>query len=197
VRTIHVIKLGGSLLDLPDLPARLTQFLDDCPERRHLLVVGGGRVADHVRAFDDLHGLDPREGHMAAVRAMQLNSVMVSHVLRAARLVAELRQAEDVWSAGGLPVVDPVAWLEREEAAGRQTPRRWSFTSDSIAAWIACSLSACRLTLLKSRLSASGDLAAATAGGVVDGDFEMACGELSRVSLVNLRQRPPGCLDLR
>ena len=42
----HVIKVGGSLLDLPDLPARLDRWLTARGGAKPMLVVGGGVVAD-------------------------------------------------------------------------------------------------------------------------------------------------------
>ncbi|HAW32424.1 MAG TPA: acetylglutamate kinase, partial [Planctomycetaceae bacterium] len=39
---ISVLKLGGSLLDLPDLKDRLSEFLAQLQDRRPLLICGGG-----------------------------------------------------------------------------------------------------------------------------------------------------------
>ncbi len=52
-----VVKVGGSLFDLPDLGPRLVQFLARLPTREIILVPGGGPIADLIRKFDQLHGL--------------------------------------------------------------------------------------------------------------------------------------------
>ena len=47
---MRVIKLGGSLLDLPDLGVRLTRFLHELtPQDSSLILVGGGPIVDAVR----------------------------------------------------------------------------------------------------------------------------------------------------
>jgi aspartokinase-like uncharacterized kinase len=197
-RDVHVLKLGGSLLDLPDLPAcfdayRQTQCSDHC-----VLVVGGGDAADHVRRFDRQHGLGEEAGHWMAVRAMQLNTHMVASILPRCRLVNGITECTVVWRNALLPVVDPLAWLEDEHRRGIAIPHRWSFTSDSIAAHLAHRLQAQRLSLLKSvSPPADADVARAAQLGLVDADFPAASAGIARVELVNLRAEPPARFALK
>ena len=44
-----VVKVGGSLYDLPDLGPRLRRFLDGLDDPDRLVVPGGGAAADVVR----------------------------------------------------------------------------------------------------------------------------------------------------
>ncbi len=188
---VHVIKLGGSLLDLPNLAERFEAFSRELAGRCGVLIVGGGRGADHVREFDRDHALGEENGHWLAVRAMQLNTYLVVAVLRRARVVANAQDCAGAWAAGELAVVDPLAWLEEEHRHGVTIPHRWTFTSDSIAAHVATRLGATHLTLLKSALPANtkydDDNAAA---GLVDSDFENASAGIGYVELVNLRTQP-------
>jgi 5-(aminomethyl)-3-furanmethanol phosphate kinase len=227
---IHVIKLGGSLLDLPDLVARFEFWrcaeagveLSVCLEAgavnrppqqwpephpgvgstpgavpgagaKAALVVGGGDAADVVRQFDARYKLGPEPSHWLAIRAMQFNTFLVAAVLPDCRLVGSLRECEAAWHGGKLAVIDPLAWLERDDRAGLCVPHRWSFTSDSIAGYIGGRLGAQRLTLLKSNLPVTDRdrPPQPLAGTVVDEDFADAAGDVPRVDLVNLRVQPP------
>jgi aspartokinase-like uncharacterized kinase len=187
---IHVVKVGGSLLDLPDLPARLTAYIDTL-EQCVAMIVGGGRAADLVRGFNKLHQLDETDGHWLAVRAMQLNAHMVMTQLPNAQLVRDTDDCRAAWAANKVALVDPMAWVDH-------VPHRWTFTSDSIAAHVATRLQATKLTLLKSTLP-KGDcgIACATGLGMVDEDFDAASRDVAYIELVNLRARPPASCILK
>ena len=60
-----LIKVGGSLLDWPAFPASLRAYLTGRPDRRPLLIVGGGGAADLVRES----GSDSRLGGGAGASA--------------------------------------------------------------------------------------------------------------------------------
>lgn len=195
---IHVVKLGGSLLDLPGLGARLRSFCDARVAHRLLLLVGGGRAADLVRAFDATHGLGPADGHWLAVRAMQLNSHLVSALLPACGLVHDAAGCRAAWRGGVPALLDPLAWLTCEQAAGVPVPHRWTFTSDAIAAHLARRLGADLLTLLKSTLPAGPcTVAAAAAEGLVDADFAETARGVPVIEVVDLRAEPPAAITLK
>src|SRR5258708_3938425 len=95
VMAARVVKLGGSLLDLPDLAPRLRQWLAARPQRNNVIVVGGGRLADTIREYDKLHALGETVSHWLCIRAMSANAELVAALLPEASLVysvAELRQ---------------------------------------------------------------------------------------------------------
>ena len=205
--TLRVLKLGGSLLDLPDLPVQFKKYrelLTSFGPQRLLLVVGGGAAADVVREHNRLHDLGEHDGHWLAVRAMSFNAHCVARILNGSEshdaddtwpgceVVASLEACTAVWADGKVAVVEPVAWLELMEQQGRQLPRRWSFTSDSIAAAIALQTQADVLTLLKSTLPTKPlDTNAAALAGLVDDDFPMASRGVAQIELVNLRAAQP------
>lgn len=200
---IHVVKLGGSLLDLPDLPLRLRNYRAASPHLKTLLVVGGGDAADTVRRFDRLHQLGPERGHWLAIRAMQFNAHLLASILPGCQLVKNHQLAQEAWHHGSWAVADPLLWLRAEEEYGITVPHRWSFTSDSIAAHLARRLNAHKLTLLKSTLPPNAAAPSentcshlitplqAAAQGVVDEDFPQTSAGIPLVELVNLRQDPP------
>lgn len=193
---VHVVKMGGSLLDLPDLLERFAAWRRDELGGRGLLVVGGGEAADVVRGFDKAFNFNEEKAHWLAVRAMQLNAHCMAAALPACRLVTNMIGCEIAWRAGDMALLKPMAWLEREHTEGIRIPHRWTFTSDSIAAHIAVRTGAGKLTLLKSTLP-KGDCGPQCAAGlgVVDEDFPQACKDVPRVELTNLRQQPwPRCV---
>lgn len=195
---IAVIKLGGSLLDMPDLISRLQDYLLHCGAKFKAMVVGGGAVADWVREFDRLHHLGDDIGHWEAVRAMNLNAHLIAHKLNIGALVKTPSDCRRVWQRGELALLDPQAWLRHDEADEAGVPHRWTFTSDSIAAHVAERLSADRLTLLKSTLpQPESDIAAAVQQGVVDADFVRASANVPRVEIVNFRSGPESRCVLR
>jgi aspartokinase-like uncharacterized kinase len=124
-----VVKIGGSLFDLfPSLVPVLSGSGRDV-----LLVPGGGRFADAVRAAE----LDDDASHWMAVAAMeQIGWSLVSHGVPP---VSRLRLPQ------GTEVFLPYCALRETDAL----PHSWDVTSDTVAAWVAHSLG-CDLLILKS-----------------------------------------------
>jgi aspartokinase-like uncharacterized kinase len=111
--------------------------------RRHWLVVvpGGGSLADEVRRVDRRFRLGDSTAHWMAILAMDQYGYLLAHLGPGAALVRSRREL----APGRLNVLAPSAWLLRADPL----PHSWDVTSDSIAAWIARSLRARRLMLVK------------------------------------------------
>lgn len=144
---LTVYKLGGSLLDLPDLGERLTTCFESAPEECPVLVVGGGAAADLVRDWDPRHRLGDAAAHRLAIAAMELNASLIRILMsRAGRAVGV-----DWRSAGEADVVVPDMLREIENPDEGPVPgESWEVTSDSLAAWLAGRCGAQRLVFLKS-----------------------------------------------
>lgn len=198
---VAVYKVGGSLLDFPELAVRLLRLFDLDEPLKPLVIVGGGPAADLVRGWDRTHALGEERSHWLALRAMQLNQSLIADLLPNARCVATRAEALEAWSAGAIPILDCVRFLRDEEAdlarhatlqqaiptqgALQPLPHTWDVTSDSIAAWIAFRWPASELVLLKSRsLPASSSLCES---GLVDAHFPKLADHLPRIRLVDLR----------
>lgn len=190
-----VVKIGGSLLDLPDLPDRLGR-LHDILAGAALYLVGGSETADLVRRWDRQHHLDPTEAHWLAIRAMSLNTHFLASLFRPAfplcdtqcqqRLMQEIPRVSP-----SSALVEPLLWLEEEHRQGRPIPCRWTFTSDSIAAHLARRMDADRLILLKSAdWPQHFSIASAAGAGWVDEDFVQASDGLAHLDWINLRAWP-------
>jgi len=146
-----VVKVGGSLFDLPDLASRLRLWLDELPPCGVLLVPGGGRLADVIRSFDAQHGLGESLAHELALGAMSLNARLLAALLSPqASLVNSWSVCPAPWRQGKVGVADALCFLQanREEEDG--LPHSWGVTCDSIAAHLALRGKAAQLILLKS-----------------------------------------------
>lgn len=165
-----VVKLGGSLADSPWLASWLSALAH--PEQISIVVPGGGRFADTVRAAQSDWGTHNDAAHAMAMLAMaQYGLALQARApgLALARGLAELETQAPGRSTIWLPVLADQAALD---AAG--LPRDWTLTADSLALWLANRLEAEALLLVK---AAEGEdclacsparLAALSAEGVLD-----------------------------
>jgi aspartokinase-like uncharacterized kinase len=188
-----VVKIGGSLFDLPDLGRRLHAWLTDQKLSRLLLVPGGGPTADVVRALDRRHGLGEEAAHWLALRALALNAWLLGALFPEGRVrvVSGCEECESLWSRALLPVLDAHAFARADEGRPGCLPHRWSATSDSVAARAAVVLGASELILLKSiSLPAGVDWREAGQRGFVDPLFWQIAAGLPSVRAVNLREWP-------
>jgi aspartokinase-like uncharacterized kinase len=144
-----VVKVGGSLYDLPDLATRLRRWLDRLTAPV-LLVPGGGASADAVRDLDRRHGLGEEKAHWLALRALTLNAHFLASLLPAARVIEDPPDCGEAWRAGLTPVLDAHAFARADEGRPGCMPHAWAATSDSLAARVAVVCGAGRLVLLKS-----------------------------------------------
>jgi 5-(aminomethyl)-3-furanmethanol phosphate kinase len=183
-----ILKLGGSLLTLPDLAARIEAIVAQRCSEQITIVVGGGAPADLVREWDRIHSLGDEAAHQLALTAMRLTAEFLAQRLPTACIVENIDALTAAWAAGKLPLIAADAWLAQAEASGRDTiPHTWDATSDSIAAWLATELAAKELILLKSVDCPQVDAQQAVHDGVVDRCFPAAAARIPRVSWVNLR----------
>jgi aspartokinase-like uncharacterized kinase len=199
---VSVIKVGGSLLDWPELPDRLTVFLERQRSRlatdRMILIAGGGATADLVRRLDRDHRLDDETAHRLAIHAMDLSARFLAAIMPGTVAVERLTDRFRAWREGQLPILIPSSILQDIERCGAAPlPRSWDTTSDSIAAWIAGHLGASSLVLLKSASlpEGAGRLEAARLERV-DPNFPRIAHGLARVEYVNLRDSAADLLIL-
>jgi aspartokinase-like uncharacterized kinase len=185
-----VVKVGGSLFDLPDLGPRLATWLQRRGERQVLLLPGGGPTTDVIRSFDKRFGLGEEKAHWLALRALTLNAHVLADLLPAASVVARLAECGPLWEQKRIPILDALAFLRTDSAD--TLPHRWQASSDSVAACVAVAAEARRLVLLKSASAATAsNVETVPWGGLVDGCFEevlrASCSPIE-VEVVNLRE---------
>ncbi len=196
---VRVIKLGGSLFDLPDLANRFAAWHARQSVAADVLVCGGGKIVDTLADWDRLHGLGPTVSHWLCVRAMALNAAWLSAILPRAEFCPRWTSALVAAADGRLAVLDPWQFVHDDDPrfSREPLPVSWDVTSDSIAARLASLLEASELVLLKSELPTEAmTLAAASQTGYVDPFFGQAAQELPKVRCVNLRSDDADELDL-
>jgi aspartokinase-like uncharacterized kinase len=203
-----VVKVGGSLFDRPELGPRLVRWLKPLSSSRVLLVPGGGQAVDVIRNWDQRHGLGEESAHWLALRALSVNAHFLAAILRKefrilgdfgnrARpiVIAELKEADEVWRESGLPILDAFQFAQEDEGRRGHLPHSWSVTSDSLAARVAVRLPAQRLILLKSASIPKDWIKAER--GIVDPYFEeilhrteLAADRPLQVAAFNFREWP-------
>ncbi len=188
-----VVKVGGSLYDLPDLGLRLDAYLSSLLVRRVLIVPGGGRSADMVRDWDRQHHLGEEKSHWLALRALSLCAHFLADLLPRAGVVERMGQCGNLWRITSIPVLDPYPLAVADDGHPEHLPHSWEVTSDSLAARVAVLSGAPRLVLLKSQALPPGiDWSEASNLGYVDPFFPRALDGSFEIDFVNLRVGQPG-----
>ncbi len=192
----RVIKLGGSLLNWPETPARIQSWIRCQPPMANLWIVGGGQLVDAVRQFDGMFSLDDETAHWICIDLMSINLRLVQGWFPDWPLVSTFdRHGFSQPSSSGLNCLfDFGAYISRnkpDDLSETSLPANWSTSSDSCSAWLANNLQADELVLLKScQMDTDQDLVRMTAEGVVDPCFAGLARTIPQVRIENLREMP-------
>jgi len=143
---IIIIKLGGSLSRSDTLVNCLNAVEKNYQGRAVVIVPGGGAFADQVRLAQQQWQFDDTTAHHMALLAMQQMALMFKGLkpdFTIADTVAAIHDQLDrkktvIWSPDIIEL----------DNAGIEAS--WDITSDSLAAWLAKTLSATELILIKS-----------------------------------------------
>jgi aspartokinase-like uncharacterized kinase len=190
---LAVVKVSGSLFDLPDLGPRLRRWL--AAERPAgedvLLVPGGGPTADVVRELDHRHSLGEEASHWLALRALSLNALFLASLLPPACVIGDLLECRRVWHDGRTPILDVHEFARADEDRPGCLPHSWAVTSDALSARVVVVSGARSLVLLKSASLPDGvNWTEAGRLGLVDAMFAEVLRQAShtpQVRIVNLR----------
>ena len=187
-----VVKVGGSLLEWPEFPQRLTQWLADRPTGAYVLIAGGGKLCGAVRDADSRFQLGEESAHWMCVDLLSSTAKILSAVLKDVPVLDRLTDLRTMAASTVTPapmcIFDPRKFLHDEEPRqpGRQLPATWDVTTDSIAARLAECLPAQQLVLVKSCDPPSRSIVACSAAGFVDRFFVQAALPVPRVFCINL-----------
>ena len=191
----RIVKVGGSLFDLPELPARLRSWLDCEPVAHHVLVTGGGVLVEQVRTWHARQPIDEVSAHWICVDLMTTTAQLLHSRMPELSLCSDIQLLEQRCKQPGATIFIAAAWLRDMEPnlPGMKLPENWEVTSDAIAGRLAIVLAADELVLLKSTLPATSvtDLDSLAEAGLVDPILPRLAPELSAVRLVNLRLGHP------
>ena len=163
-----IVKLGGSLLTSPMLPAWL-DLLAQCGGGRVTVVCGGGGFADEVRRAQAHWKFSDLSAHNMAVLAMAQTAHLMHGLNPALQLTRSKADIRRVLHNGRTALWLPFE-LQRDQP---ETNTNWEVTSDSIALDLARRMNAERLVVVKScEVEPKASLAALTEAGVLDRRFE-------------------------
>lgn len=189
---LSVVKLGGSLLDMPGVWTKLRNWLDAL-RAPHILIIGGGAVVEAVRQLDLLYPLDRHLAHNLALKGMELTAHVANAILPRSEKVYGFCDCRRAYRDGMTPIIDPLWFLAKLDNKDDSLPHSWDVTSDSIAARIAREFKATHLYLLKSRSAPHFQTwEEFAAEGIVDKWFPNEARALrsTEIVLINFRERP-------
>ncbi len=147
---LRVIKLGGSLLTLPDWHERFLRWLATEPPATNLLLIGGGELVDVLRREHQRYPYTERQMHFAALAAMEINAQLAQARLPHALLANPNTCPQTLPAPPSIVIVKVTEWWHSSTKDGELVfEESWRITSDSLAAGIAVQEN-CELVLLKS-----------------------------------------------
>jgi 5-(aminomethyl)-3-furanmethanol phosphate kinase len=148
-RDLTVAKLGGSHALSPLLSGWLAAIRRTAG--RIVVVPGGGPFADAVRTAQSAMGFDDEAAHDMALMAMAQYGRALTNLSNGFVYADTFDAVRDTMVRGGVPVWSPWPMLR----AHPELPCSWDVTSDSLAAWLAATLDARLLVLIKHRAPAA------------------------------------------
>ena len=177
----QVVKIGGSLFDLADLPKRIGQWRDQQENARQVFIIGGGALVDQVRIFERRFGLPEKTSHDLSCQLMGITARLATAWLPNVPVVSEVGFAG---RSDQSLIFDSSRWLLEDDP----TEASWDATSDSIAAALAQQIGASELVLFKSMSIEHGvSIVDASSRGWVDLCLARYSQDIPKVSIVNLR----------
>ena len=155
-----IVKLGGSLAETMDLQSWLG-VLACFGGGRVIIVPGGGPFANQVRRAQELWSFGDGAAHRMALLAMEQYGLMMSGIRADIKPAGSRKALEDILDKAGVAV-----WMPSAMTAGNpDIPESWDLTSDSLAAWLANTLKASMLMLVKSIHTGETDVSAVKLSG--------------------------------
>lgn len=160
--SLVVVKFGGSLAASPERDGLLAA----AAAAGAVVVPGGGAFADAVRAEQRRLGFGDRAAHAMAILAMDQTACALADAEPDLALCASPDEFAAARSAGR-----GALWRPSPMALAAELPESWDLTSDSLSAWLAATLAADRLIILKAGRAVSDTPSGWAAEGLVDPMF--------------------------
>ena len=165
-----IVKVGGSLYASPYLKQWCDQLASIHPQPI-IIVPGGGPFADQVRDVDQQWNLSEVVAHNMAVMGMQQFGLLISAINKNIEPLDTIKKITNE---------TPVVWLPYQDVlTDCDYPKNWHTTSDSLALWLACNLSANHLCLVKSATIDDQSTQQLMSSDLVDNYFSTAVGNYS------------------
>ncbi|MFA6164175.1 MAG: uridylate kinase [Methylobacter sp.] len=140
-----VVKLGGSLTQSGALIKCLNTIEQKYRGRAVVIVPGGGAFADQVRMAQDHWQFDDKTAHAMALLAMQQMALLLKGLKPDFSIAGSVSAIHEQLNQQKVVIWSPD--IVELDSGGIQAT--WDITSDSLAAWLAKTLSAKELVLVK------------------------------------------------
>jgi 5-(aminomethyl)-3-furanmethanol phosphate kinase len=141
-----VIKLGGSLAASGYLQQCLDKIGHSYSNSKVIIVPGGGVFADKVRQAQKDWLFDDNTAHLMALLAMQQMALLFKALKPDFAITASIAELSKQIKNNDIFIWSPDV-IELDKAG---IPPSWDTTSDSLSAWVAKTLNADELVLVKS-----------------------------------------------
>ena len=141
-----IVKLGGSLSQSDRLINCLNKIEQNPMKKNIVIVPGGGAFANQVRVAQQCWQFDDITAHRMAILAMQQMALLIKGLKNHFDIAHSIKEIPDRLLKHSVVIWSPDV-VELDNAT---IPASWDITSDSLAAWLAKTLSAKELFLVKS-----------------------------------------------
>lgn len=190
-----MIKLGGSLLTMPNLKEKFHRWCAANPHPLTLIIVGGGEVVDAIREVHRSNSLDESFAHWLCIDLLKHTARLAHHIIGDVELYETRDDLQQPFSGSKKNSKTPIIAIVQVGTCFARDfphlglPNRWDVTSDSLAAAFCQMYAADELVMMKSSNPASGveDSLRLADTGFVDPHFEDLAEEIEKVRFVNLR----------
>lgn len=189
---LRVIKLGGSLLTLPDWHERFLRWLATEPPAVNLLLIGGGELVDVLRREHERFPYTEKQMHFAALAAMEINAQLAQARLPQALLLNPISRSAKLPEPPSIVLVKVTDWWKSLPSEDFVPEESWQLTSDSLAALLAVQQQATELVLMKSAEPPSDEIGCSRAAtwvahDYVDPVFAETLAGFGNIRAINLR----------
>jgi 5-(aminomethyl)-3-furanmethanol phosphate kinase len=181
-----VIKLGGSLAASGKLQQCLDKIEHSYQGKAIIIVPGGGVFADQVRLTQKQWQFDDRTAHLMALLAMQQMALLFKALKPNFTIATTTTELHKQMNQQNVVIWSPdVSELDKAGIGSS-----WDITSDSLAAWLAKTLGADGLILVKSvTIGADFDVLKLMRQQIVDASFHDYIQQSSfKVNIVNAEE---------
>ena len=195
MKRVRVIKLGASLLTMPNLKQKFQKWCRENPHPLTLIIVGGGPVVDAVRQVHLANPLSEAFAHWVCIDLLQHTAHIAHQVLGNADLYETMADLQQPFSGSKVNSTTPIIAIVQvgicfaREYPNMGLPESWDVTSDSLAAAFSNMYAAEELVVMKSCDAPhdEADLESLSEVRFVDPYFADLAEDIDQVRFVNLQ----------
>lgn len=194
MKRVRVIKLGGSLLTMPNLKQKFQKWCRENPHPLTLVIVGGGPVVDAVRQVHLANALSEEFAHWVCIDLLQHTARIAHQALGNVELFETMDDLQQPFSGSRVNSTTPIIAIVQvaicfaRDYPNMGLPESWDVTSDSLAAAFSDMYAAEELVVMKSSDAPNDEsnLESLADVGFVDPYFANLAEGIDQVRFVNL-----------